>query len=136
MLDAVYIDLLASRTIVGLLPKPAFYYLFESLTQEPDANVMVFNPNGSSEFTAVNQKESAPLIAGREMVALVETGESRTPRPEKAHPRYTTGLVGSLLSFGYPLPTEGNQTSRFFLSDPYRHPGHRTPTFLRLIPTR
>jgi len=52
---------------------------------------------------------------GGEISLLVETGESRTPRPEKAHPRCTTGLVGSLFSFGCPLPTEGNQTSRLFL---------------------
>jgi len=37
---------------------------------------------------------------------LVETGESRTPRPEEVHPEYATGLVGSLLSPNPPLPTE------------------------------
>ena len=34
MLDAVYVDLLTSRSVVGLLPKPAFYALFEALETE------------------------------------------------------------------------------------------------------
>ena len=49
MLDAVYIDLIASRSIVGWLPKPAFYSLFESLRQKPDSKVIVFNPGESGE---------------------------------------------------------------------------------------
>jgi hypothetical protein len=43
MLDAVYIDLLATRSIVGLLPKPPFYSLFESLRQRSDSK-LIFNP--------------------------------------------------------------------------------------------
>jgi len=35
MLDAVYVDLLNTRSIVGILPKPAFYKLFESIKQNP-----------------------------------------------------------------------------------------------------
>jgi len=67
MLDAVYVDLLSSRSIVGLLPKPAFYRLFESLKQKPDSKVTIFNP-----------KENAPDSPER-VVGMVETGESRTP---------------------------------------------------------
>jgi site-specific DNA recombinase len=72
MLDAVYVDLLNNRSIVGILPKPAFYRLFESLKQKPDSKVIIFNP-----------KQNAPDSAER-VVGLVETGESRTPRPEEA----------------------------------------------------
>lgn len=67
MLDAVYVDLLNSRSIVGLLPKPAFYRLFESLKQKPDSKVIIFDP-----------KENAPDSPER-VVGMVETGESRTP---------------------------------------------------------
>lgn len=76
MLDAVYIDLLTTRSVVGLLPKPAFYGLFESLRQTPDSRVIVFNPEGSDELSLGEQQENAPVSPGREMVGLVEAGES------------------------------------------------------------
>jgi len=66
MLDAVYVDLLTSGRIVGLLPKPAFYRLFESLKRKPDAKVIIFNPQ---------EKENALESTGR-VLGLVETGES------------------------------------------------------------
>ena len=72
MVDAVYIDLLNNRSIVGMLPKPAFYQLFDSLEPKPESKVIIFNP-----------KENAPDTSER-VVGLVETGESRTPRPEEA----------------------------------------------------
>ena len=74
MLDAVYVDLLNSRSIMGILPKPTFYRLFESLKRKPDAKVIIFNPH---------EKENALQSTGR-VLGLVETGESRTPRPRKA----------------------------------------------------
>ena len=43
MLEAVYVDLAASRSIVGIQPKPPFYPLFESLKRKPDNKVIVFN---------------------------------------------------------------------------------------------
>jgi hypothetical protein len=69
MLDAVYVDLLNNRSIVGILPKPASYRLFGILKQTPDSKVIICNP-----------KANAPDSAER-MVGLVETGESRI------HPR-------------------------------------------------
>jgi len=75
MLDAVYVDLPTNRNIVGLLTKPVFYQLFESLKQKPDSKVIIFNSQ---------KKENAPFTTEREMVGLVEAGESRTPRPEEA----------------------------------------------------
>lgn len=65
MLDAVYVDLLNSRSIVGILPKPTFYRLFESLKRKPDAKVIIFNPH---------EKENALQSTGR-VLGLVETGE-------------------------------------------------------------
>jgi len=65
MLEAVYVDLLNTRNIVGILPKPAFYRLFESLKQKPNSKVIIFNP-----------KENAPDSSER-LVGLVETGEGR-----------------------------------------------------------
>ena len=97
MLDVVYIDLVSNRSIVGLLPKPAFYCLFESISQKPDSNVVMFNPAQSVEPMLADQKENAPIISGREIVGLVETGENRTPRPAEVRPESTTGLVDFLL---------------------------------------
>lgn len=44
MLEAVYVDLAASRSIVGIQPKPPFYPLFETLRHEPGNKVTVFSP--------------------------------------------------------------------------------------------
>jgi len=76
MLDVVYVDLLTSRTVVGLLPKPAFYALFEALKQRLDSKVIVFKPDECDQTTIEGQKENAPVCSGREMVGLVEAGES------------------------------------------------------------
>lgn len=66
MLDAVYVDLLNSRSIVGILLKPVFYSLFESLKRKPNVKVIIFNPR---------KKENALESPERGLV-LVETGES------------------------------------------------------------
>jgi site-specific DNA recombinase len=77
MLEAVYIDLAASRSIVGIQPKPPFYPLFESLRQNPDNKVTVFSPGGA-------EKGTGSILGMEPDFKLVETGESRTPRPEEA----------------------------------------------------
>ena len=64
MLDAVYVDLINSRSIVGILPKPAFQRLFESLKQKPDSKVIIFQP------------EEGTLEAPDNYLGMVETGES------------------------------------------------------------
>ena len=69
MLNAVYVDLLTTRRIVGLLPKPAFYRLFESLKRKPHSKVIIFNPK---------EKENALNSTGR-VLGLVETGEASSP---------------------------------------------------------
>ncbi len=53
------------------------YPFFESLKHKPENKVIVFRPGEE-------RKENAPIASGREMVGLVETGESRTPRPREA----------------------------------------------------
>jgi hypothetical protein len=55
MLEAIYVDLFNTRSIIGLLPKPAFYGLFESFKQIPGSKVIVFNPE---------EKESALNLSG------------------------------------------------------------------------
>jgi site-specific DNA recombinase len=67
MLDAVYIDLEASRSIVGLQPKPPFYHLFDSLKQYPDSKVTIFREA---------KKETGPVQTTGPGTVLVETGES------------------------------------------------------------
>lgn len=44
MLDAVYLDIAAAKCVVGIVPKPAFHPLFESLLDQSKANVKVFKP--------------------------------------------------------------------------------------------
>ncbi len=78
MLEAVYVDLAASRSIVGIQPKPPFYPLFEALKQIPEAKVTLFNPGSD-----LKTKDSISMMES-ENFGLVETGESRTPRPEEA----------------------------------------------------
>ncbi len=105
MLDAVYVDLLATRSIVGLLPKPAFYSLLESLKQRPNSNVTVFNPLETDELGQGDQKENAPVASGREMGFGGGGGESNSPS-RGTYQRSTTGLVDFLFLLSQPLSTE------------------------------
>jgi site-specific DNA recombinase len=77
MLEAVYVDLAASRSIVGIQPKPPFYPLFEALKRNAEARVTLFNPVSDKTKDSTIEMES-------ENFGMVETGESRTPRPEEA----------------------------------------------------
>jgi len=69
MLEAVYVDLAASRSIVGIQPKPQFYALFEALKQKTEAKVTLFNPGKDKAEDSTSWMES-------ENVGMVETGES------------------------------------------------------------
>jgi len=53
------------------------YNLFQSLKHLPDNKVIIFRPG-------TKQKETGSGIAQEPDYAMVETGESRTPRPEEA----------------------------------------------------
>nr|AEI59452.1 DsiB [Dehalococcoides sp. enrichment culture clone WL_Dhc_01] len=70
MLDAVYIDFKKSKSIIAVKPKPPFKPIFQVAVSKKDSKIRILNepfgkgPIGSSLF-------------------LVETGEGRTPRPEK-----------------------------------------------------
>jgi len=77
MIEAIYIDLVASRSIVGIQPKPPFYNLFESVRHMPNNKVIIFRPG-------TKQKETGSRIAQEPDYAMVETGEGRTPRPKEA----------------------------------------------------
>jgi len=70
MLDAVYIDAKAGKNVVAVMPKPPFRPIFQVASAKKDSKIHIINePLGSSPKGSV--------------VFLVETGESRTPRPEK-----------------------------------------------------
>ena len=62
MLEAVYVDMLASRSIVGIQPKAPFYPLFESLKNQAGNKITVFT-------------DKPPDLAKIGTV-MVETGES------------------------------------------------------------
>ncbi len=67
MLDAVYVDAKQTKSIVAIKPKPPFKPVFQVAASSEGSDIHILNEpiNGSSVF-------------------LVETGESRTPRPKKA----------------------------------------------------
>jgi hypothetical protein len=72
MLDAVYVDLLTTRKVVGILPKPAFYHLFEALSHKPEAKVTVFKAeNAQQQLETPNESDCHTT-----MVGMVETGEN------------------------------------------------------------
>ena len=54
------------------------------MRQKLGSKVIVFNPDQSDKSVVGKQKENAPVGSEREMVGMVETGESRTPRPKEA----------------------------------------------------
>jgi hypothetical protein len=43
--ETVYVDFWANRFVVGIQAKPAFYALFQSLEQNDDSKVVIFDPN-------------------------------------------------------------------------------------------
>ena len=67
MLDAIYVDARKTKSIIAIKPKPPFKPVFQVAASKKDSNIRILNEplEGSSLF-------------------LVETGESRTPRPEEA----------------------------------------------------
>ena len=67
MLDAVYVDTRQTKSAVATRPKPPFRPVFRVAASREGSGIRIINEplDGSSVF-------------------LVETGESRTPRPEKA----------------------------------------------------
>ena len=77
MLEAVYVDLAASRSIVGLQPKAPFYPLFDSLKQMPGNKVIIFRPGEVQERTTGSVLNTEPDFG------LVETGETRSPSYQK-----------------------------------------------------
>lgn len=74
MLEAVYVDLAATRSIVGIQPKPSFYPLFESLKQKPDNKLMVFNP-GEVPIETVTGSD----LVSKPGLVMVETGRVELP---------------------------------------------------------
>jgi len=67
MLDAVYVDARQTKSVVAVRPKPPFRPVFRVAASRGGSDIRIINEplDGSSVF-------------------LVETGESRTPRPEEA----------------------------------------------------
>ncbi len=45
ILEAIYVDIWATRSVVGIQPEPLFYPLFQLLKQDEDSKVIIFDPN-------------------------------------------------------------------------------------------
>jgi site-specific DNA recombinase len=67
MLDAIYIDAKMTNLVVALRPKPPFIPVFQVAASREGSDIFIVKEplDGSAVF-------------------LVETGESRTPRPKEA----------------------------------------------------
>ncbi len=70
MLDAVYVDAKASRSIVAIKPKPPFRPIFQVAATRNGSTVRII-------------KEPLDTLPSGSPMFLVETGESRTPRPKE-----------------------------------------------------
>ncbi len=57
MLEAVYLDLVATRSVVGIVPRPPFYTLFESLLGGSSAEVKIFKPQTNDGLESPFQGE-------------------------------------------------------------------------------
>jgi hypothetical protein len=68
MLDAVYIDMAAKRSIVGIQPKPTFYPLFKALENQKDNKIIV--------FWDTKGKKIEPSFNNGSSTVMVETGEN------------------------------------------------------------
>lgn len=68
MLDAVYLDLANTRSVVAIKPKPSFYPLFDFLGQKPGSTVKVLKDDALLKETGSVSKTEPGTV-------LVETGE-------------------------------------------------------------
>jgi hypothetical protein len=62
ILEAVYVDMVASRSIVGIQPKPSFYPIFDALKNQAGNKIIVFT--------------GSPVESTKTSTVMVETGES------------------------------------------------------------
>jgi len=119
MLDAVYIDVKKTKSIVVIRPKPPFRPIFRVAVSHEVSDILIINEP---------LNDSAVFLGG-------DGGESNSPS-KGGCPEYPTGLVGSLISLGWPHPTGSSQASRFLFHRLARLWGGGTPTFRHPLPTR
>jgi hypothetical protein len=74
MLDAVYLDLAQTRSVVSIRPKGPFYPLFRSLRQESDAGIRIVDP-----------EQEGGWDGGGANCGMVETGEGARLRNSRAN---------------------------------------------------
>jgi len=79
MLEAVYVDLVC-KSIVGLVPKPPFYRLFESLETNRESKVLIVNAErlvqDGDKLLLKKEIASGEIQTQGDNLVLVETGES------------------------------------------------------------
>lgn len=54
ILEAIYVDIWATRSVVGIQPEPLFYPLFQLLKQDEDSKVIIFDPNQLEKESALD----------------------------------------------------------------------------------
>ena len=90
MLDAVYVETVEERTIVAILPKPAFLPLFEVATTREGSNVILFSER---EVPPANGPEAAdPCLWWR---------RGRVELPVQKIPRWNVLQACSALCYRY-----------------------------------
>ena len=66
MLDAVYVDVKKTKSIIAIRPKPPFKPIFQVAVSKKESDIRIINES----------LKNSPVL-------LVETGESWTPRPKE-----------------------------------------------------
>ena len=83
MLETVYVDLVASRSIEGIQSKAPFYPLFDSLKNQVDKKIIVFT--------------NKPVDEAQISTVMVETGENRTLPETRNFVKWLNGYLDSVI---------------------------------------
>jgi hypothetical protein len=106
MLEAAYVDLAASRSIVGIQPKPPFYPLFRSLLNHAENQITVFfNDNSEKIESLLKQNSRTGLVDGGGTASAyprVYEADKKTKNP------YPSLLWGNAREMAFSLPTQNN----------------------------
>ncbi len=126
MVSRVYLDLVTGR-LVGVTPKPAFWPPFERVRVN-NPRVLLLKPEDVKRRLA--EQQAAALV-------MVETGENRTPRPERVRPKYPTRVGDALkLASQTTIASVLVRTAAWSFARPRRRRARGIPARCRSLPSR
>ena len=59
ILEAIYVDIWATLSVVGIQPEPRSYPLFQLLKQDEDSKVIIFDPNQLEKESALDSENQS-----------------------------------------------------------------------------